>query len=126
MAVDQPAPKARHAPLYAALVILAAIAIAAGPHVACAGGCSAAATGTRLPAETRRIGAVQAHRSFPGSTTVTLVQDTNGPLVIGASPRNAPRITAKVQDETLIIYGQRQFALVEFLFGRGSAQHAPD
>ena len=89
------------------LVILAAIAIALVLTWLALGGVGRRdrdeiAVETRTLAPFKRI-------QLSGSTTVNLVQDTNGPLVIGAASRNVPRVTAKVQDDTLIVFASDNF-----------------
>ncbi len=100
------------------LVILAAIAIALVLTWLALGGVGRRdrdeiAVETRTLAPFKRI-------QLSGSTTVNLVQDTNGPLVIGAASRNVPRVTAKVQDDTLIVFASDNFRWWRSIFGRGS------
>jgi hypothetical protein len=102
------------------LVILAAVAIALVLTWLALGGSGGRRDRDEIPAETRALAPFK-RIQLSGSTTVNLVQDTNGPLVIGATPRSAPRITAKVRGDTLYVYASDNTRWWKSLFGRGQA-----
>lgn len=102
------------------LVILAAVVIALVLTWLALGGSGSRRDRDEIPAETRALAPFK-RIQLSGSTTVNLVQDTNGPLVIGAAPRAAPRITAKVSGDTLYVYASDNYRWWKSLFGRGQA-----
>jgi Putative auto-transporter adhesin, head GIN domain len=100
------------------LVILAAVVIALVLTWVVLGGSGGRRDRDEVPAETRALAPFK-RIQLSGSTTVNLVQDTNGPLIISATPRSSPRVTARVQGDTLIVFASDNSRWWKSLFGRG-------
>ena len=98
------------------LVILVSIVIAA-----CLTGYALAETPDRKDEPVTESHALAAFKriEISGSAAVTLVQDTNGPLVATLPPSAASQITVKVQKETLIIKVNDNARWWSDMFGRG-------